>query len=80
MLHTEGERDVCERNMLYIFKVIFYLFLGTLGLTIFSRQFCVLLSRTVNIVIILMIFVAIITLFLNIQVFYPYFFRDQSSN
>lgn len=45
------------------FQGDFFLFLGTLGLTICSRQLCVLLSRTMNIVIILIIFAAVITLF-----------------
>lgn len=62
------------------FQRDFFLFLDTLGLTICSRQFCVLLSKSMNIVIILIIFAAIITLFLHMQLFYLYFFRDQSSN
>lgn len=61
---------MCERNMGYICKEIFLIF----WILFWNRKFFVLLSRTVNIVI-LINFAAIITLFLHMQLFYPYVLR-----
>lgn len=62
------------------FQSDFFLTLGYTGFDNLQQAVCVLLSRTMKIVTILIIVTDFTRLFLRMQLFYLFFFRDQSSN